>query len=197
MSCSAQTLSVPPTGDLGKPTPRLVVKVPKLFTSEFAEEKLKQAFTHVIRNALDHGIETRDERLRQGKRDHPEITVSGRKTAEGVELVIHDDGRGLDLQTIESKARKQLLIAEQQKMTREEIAELIFVPGFSTSEFVSLISGRGMGMDAVRKYMGELGGRAGLSLLDESVCPAWELALFIPSQHFPFDRFDQSLPLGA
>ncbi|WP_176736454.1 ATP-binding protein [Oligoflexus tunisiensis] len=184
-------------GDLGKPTPRLVVNVPRLFISEFAEEKLKQAFTHVIRNALDHGIESRAERQRKGKPECPEITVSGRKSHLGVELSIHDDGRGLDLQAIETKARKQLLITGQQKMSREEIADLIFVPGFSTSDFVSLISGRGMGMDAVRKYIGELGGRATITLLDQSTCPAWELVLFIPPQHFPFDQFEQALPLGA
>ncbi len=184
-------------GDLGKPVPRLIVNVPQLFISEFAEEKLKQVLTHVIRNALDHGIETRAERLHKGKSECPGITAYGRETAQGVELLIHDDGRGLDLQAIESRARKQLIITEQHKLSRQEIAELIFLPGFSTSDFVSLISGRGMGMDAVRKYMDELGGRATLVLLDESAYPSWELVLLIPLQHFPFLKSERTLPLGA
>ncbi len=173
-------------GDLGKPVPRLIVDVPHLFITEFAEEKLKQAFTHVIRNALDHGIETRAEREAKGKYEGPEIVFKARLMAEGVVIRIRDNGHGLNLAKIADKARKQRLLSGQEQPTRQQIAELIFLTGFTTSDSVSLISGRGMGMEAVLKYVGELGGEVSIHLLDESQQPQWELVIALQQQHFPF-----------
>ncbi|HTV19949.1 MAG TPA: ATP-binding protein, partial [Polyangiaceae bacterium] len=114
---------------------------------------LADALVHVLRNALDHGIEPADERLATGKPARGRITLRAEKSERSVRLRIGDDGRGLALERLRQKA-------DGQPCTDEELAELIFAFGFSTARQVSTFSGRGVGMDAVRSELRRRGGDA-------------------------------------
>lgn len=122
-------------------------------------EKISDPLIHMIRNAVDHGIEDRDERERCGK--PPRGTVSLRAFHEGGSVVIQvaDDGRGLDRGAILRKAQEKGLIKEGAELTNAEVYDLIFAPGFSTAKQVTEISGRGVGMDVVRRNIESVRGR--------------------------------------
>ncbi|MTV49424.1 hypothetical protein GJ688_10590 [Heliobacillus mobilis] len=113
---------------------------------------------HLIRNAVDHGIETPEERIQVGKPE--EGTVRLRATHEGSRIVIQvaDDGKGIDEQKVLAKARKLGLVREDQSLSRQEIFDLLFAPGFSTAEKVTDVSGRGVGMDVVKRAISGLNG---------------------------------------
>jgi two-component system chemotaxis sensor kinase CheA len=124
-------------------------------------ERLVDPLTHVLRNAYDHGVETPEERAAAGK--PPAATVHLAASHEGGEVVItiSDDGRGLDRAAILARARSRGLdVADE--AADEEVWNLIFAPGFSTAETVTDVSGRGVGMDVVRRNVTELGGRVDL-----------------------------------
>lgn len=106
-------------------------------------EALSDPFTHLIRNALDHGIEFAEERVKQGKNEGGKISISALQQGGKVAIEISDDGRGLDLQKIREKAGVKGELKDQ------EIIDFIFTPGFSTKESVTDLSGRGVGMDVV------------------------------------------------
>ncbi|MBC9785310.1 chemotaxis protein CheA [Heliobacterium chlorum] len=113
---------------------------------------------HLIRNAVDHGIETPEERIQAGKPE--EGTVRLRATHEGSRIVIQvaDDGKGIDEQKVLAKARKLGLVRDDQSLSRQEIFDLLFAPGFSTAEKVTDVSGRGVGMDVVKRAISGLNG---------------------------------------
>lgn len=115
-------------------------------------EGLKDPFMHLIRNALDHGIEPPGRRLELGKPPQGTITLTARQTATHTLLEIRDDGRGLDCEAILAKAKSQGLLPENLPAPPEskDVYTFIFLPGFSTSATVSHLSGRGIGMDVVR-----------------------------------------------
>jgi two-component system chemotaxis sensor kinase CheA len=106
-------------------------------------EVLSDPLTHIIRNALDHGIETPAERLKQGKEEQGQLVLSAQQQGGRIVLDISDDGRGLDIEKIRAKADLE------QSVSDEEVIKLIFSPGFSTKERVSDLSGRGVGLDVV------------------------------------------------
>jgi chemotaxis protein histidine kinase CheA len=112
---------------------------------------LQSAFVHVLRNALDHGIEAPEQRLAAGKRREGKITLSVARGAAGVRLLFWDDGRGLPLDRLRAQA-------ENPSVSDQEIAESIFEFGVSTAAQLSSVSGRGVGMDAVRALLREHGG---------------------------------------
>ncbi|MFN3598565.1 MAG: chemotaxis protein CheA [Aquificaceae bacterium] len=114
-------------------------------------EKLEEPMVHLIRNALDHGIEFPDERRVLGKNPVGRLNLRAYYQGDRVYLEVEDDGKGIDIQKVAQKALEKGLVTKEQleKMTEKEILRLIFVPGFSTSDKVSEISGRGVGMDAV------------------------------------------------
>jgi chemotaxis protein histidine kinase CheA len=115
---------------------------------------------HLVRNAVDHGIEESPERVRRGKSPEGLIRLSVSRQQDRVRLTFEDDGAGIDLERVRSKALAQgLLPSGAQPPTEAEILELIFLPGFSTREGVSEISGRGVGLDVVRSSVSALGGR--------------------------------------
>jgi len=121
-------------------------------------EEIADPLVHMVRNALDHGLETAAERIAQGK---PEAgTVSLRAFHQGGKVLIElrDDGRGLDPVKILAKARQKGLVPAEAKPTPDEILQLIFLPGFSTAEKVTGLSGRGVGMDVVRRNIERLRG---------------------------------------
>ena len=115
---------------------------------------------HIVRNSMDHGIEaSREERVREGKKPKGEIVLAARHTGSEVIITISDDGRGIDTARILEKARDNgLLIKPESEYSQKEIISLMMMPGFSTNEEVTEYSGRGVGMDVVKKSIEALGG---------------------------------------
>jgi len=126
-------------------------------------EQMSDPLTHLIRNAIDHGIEPVDERVRQGKPEQGLIRLQAFHQAGSVVVEISDDGRGLDLERIRRKARERGLIHGDEPLTEAQIVDLVFRPGFSTADQVSDLSGRGVGMDVVRKNVEALNGTVNLA----------------------------------
>ncbi len=126
-------------------------------------ERLTDPITHMLRNAIDHGLEGPDERAAAGK--SPEGIVRLRALHRGGRIVIEvqDDGRGINRPRVRGIAIDKGLIAEDAVLSDEEVDNLIFLPGFSTAETISDISGRGVGMDVVRRSIQGLGGRISIS----------------------------------
>ena len=122
-------------------------------------EKLVGPLEHLLRNALDHGIESREERLKRGKPETGEITVTVRQQGNEIAIEIADDGAGLDFDRIREKAQALGLITSDAQPTEAQLTESIFAPGFSTAAKVTQISGRGVGTDVVRSDIAALGGR--------------------------------------
>ena len=116
---------------------------------------LGKAFTHILRNSLDHGIETADERLRHGKAAAGEIRITIEENDDGTFLKFKDDGRGLNLQKIANLAKNSGLLEDD--ASANDIAQLIFKQGMSTASEVTQYSGRGVGMDAVKSFLTDFG----------------------------------------
>lgn len=123
-------------------------------------ETIRDPLTHIIRNAIDHGIEAPADRRAGGKRDHGLLAIAARQSGNTIAILISDDGRGLDEERIAAKAVATGLItaSERAAMGRDKILQLIFEPGFSTAEVVSNVSGRGVGLDVVRQNLERVGG---------------------------------------
>ena len=121
-------------------------------------EKLNDPFIHLIRNSCDHGIETPEQRKAAGKPEQGIVKLSAKHAGGFVLITISDDGGGLDKDGIKAKAIERGLIKPTDEPTDDEIYQMIFLPGFSTNKTVTAISGRGVGMDVVRKDIGALGG---------------------------------------
>ena len=121
-------------------------------------DRLIDPLLHLVRNCLDHGIESASERVAAGKSETGVIELKAYQKGGNVMIEIRDDGRGLRYDRIYAKAVARGLIAADAKLAPDEIAEMIFVPGFSTAEAISDISGRGVGMDVVRSNITSLGG---------------------------------------
>lgn len=121
-------------------------------------ERIADPLTHLIRNSLDHGIESPDERQAKGKRPMGTITLKAAHQAGNVVIEVGDDGAGLNREKILAKARQQGMNISDQ-MSDAEVWALIFEAGFSTAEVVTDISGRGVGMDVVRRNVQAMGGR--------------------------------------
>ncbi len=119
---------------------------------------LLEAMLHMIRNAVDHGIESAADRERAGKAPAGELSIQAELRAGHVILTIADDGRGLDTAAIQARGVERGLIEADSRLTEAEIHELIFAPGFSTARGVSTTSGRGVGMDIVRNSLKRVGG---------------------------------------
>jgi len=122
-------------------------------------ERLSEPMTHLIRNAVDHGIEPPEERRAAGKDPEGTLTLSAEQKAGRIIIRIADDGRGIDRERVLAKAIANGLVAPEAQLSDDDINQLIFAPGFSTAAQVSNISGRGVGMDVVKQNVKELGGR--------------------------------------
>lgn len=114
---------------------------------------------HLLRNSVDHGIETTDARRAAGKPDEGRITLSAEQTGGRIIIRIEDDGAGLNIPRILARARERGLIGAQDDLGEDAAADLIFAPGFSTAEKVTDLSGRGVGLDVVRDNVRRVGGR--------------------------------------
>jgi two-component system chemotaxis sensor kinase CheA len=121
-------------------------------------EKLNDPLVHLIRNAADHGVETPEVRTASGKSPQGTITLSAKHAGAFVLITIADDGAGINRERVRQKGIEKGLIKAEDKLTDAEIDELIFRPGFSTAAKVSDISGRGVGMDVVKRNITTLGG---------------------------------------
>ncbi len=121
-------------------------------------EKMNDPLTHLIRNCLDHGIESPEERVQKGKQAKGMIKLSARQSGGEVLITVEDDGAGLDRDSIRDKAVSKALISEDAELSDRQIYELIFAPGFSTASKVTNISGRGVGMDVVKRNIENLRG---------------------------------------
>lgn len=126
-------------------------------------EHLTDPLTHMLRNAIDHGIESPEKRLAAGKRAEGSVRLSATHRSGRIIIEIADDGAGIDRGRVREMAVDKGLIAHDALLSDEEIDELIFHPGFSTAKEVSNLSGRGVGMDVVRKSIQALGGRIGIA----------------------------------
>ena len=121
-------------------------------------EKISDPLVHLVRNSLDHGLESPEQRVAAGKSDTGTLELAAFHEGGNIIIEVRDDGAGLNKPRILRKARERGLIAEDQDLTDEQIDNLIFMPGFSTAEQVSDVSGRGVGMDVVRRNIHDLGG---------------------------------------
>ncbi|MEM4418410.1 MAG: chemotaxis protein CheA [Candidatus Nitrosocaldus sp.] len=128
------------------------------------DRSILQAITdplvHMIRNALDHGIESREERMGKGKEPVGLLRITASKVEDRISITVEDDGKGIDVDTLKTKAIEKGLInrEEAERMSDEEALKLIGTPGLSTAREVTDISGRGVGMDVVFKQVGRFGG---------------------------------------
>lgn len=126
-------------------------------------EKMISPFEHMLRNAIDHGLEVPEVRAQAGKSDFGEIAVDVRQEGSELVILLKDDGRGLDLSRIHAKAIDKGLVRADQQLSETEIGQLIFEPGLSTASNVTQLSGRGIGMDVVKNEISNLGGRIDLT----------------------------------
>lgn len=122
-------------------------------------ERLSEPLTHLIRNAVDHGIEDAETRVASGKDAQGVLRLSAEQRAGRIIIRIEDDGKGIDQARVLAKAIERGLVAPDATLSPDEINSLIFAPGFSTAQTVSNISGRGVGMDVVQQNVKDLGGR--------------------------------------
>ena len=121
-------------------------------------EKISDPMVHLVRNSLDHGIETVEKRIAAGKDPVGKVTLNAFHQGGNIVIEIMDDGQGLNTQKIKEKAIANELITGDSELTDDEINELIFMPGFSTADEVSDLSGRGVGMDVVKRNIQSLNG---------------------------------------
>ena len=146
--------------DTGKQVPLVTIHNPNGFMilSDEIEDMSQNIFHHLIRNSVDHGIESAEERIRLGKRSFGEITVAvSIDESRNATIIYRDDGRGLNLSKVYQIGLQKGFLTEE--ATVDDMIETIFQLGFSTAKKTTLISGRGIGMDAVRHYCRSLGGQ--------------------------------------
>ena len=148
--------------DMGKPV-RLSFQGGDLELERSLLGRLTEPFLHLVRNALDHGLESPSERLALGKAETGSLKISASQRGRNLRFDIRDDGRGFDLARIEARGLAMGLLREGQVHSPEDLHRLTLEPGFSTQERASQISGRGVGMDVVRAEVEGLGGEIQLS----------------------------------
>jgi two-component system, chemotaxis family, sensor kinase CheA len=173
---SVMSMRAQPVGSVFQRMPRLVrelsmktgKKVRLEMSGESTEvdrtivERLADPLTHIIRNSADHGIEMPEDRLASGKSEEGTIHLSAAQRGGRIVIEIKDDGAGINTERVLRKAKEKNLVDPDVSLTDDEICNLIFLPGFSTADTISDISGRGVGMDVVRRNIQDLGGRVSL-----------------------------------
>ena len=123
-------------------------------------EEIGDPLVHIIRNAIDHGLEDPEERVRSGKPAEGVVRISAYQEGNSIVIEVSDDGKGIDVARVRDKAVERKLIqpADAERMSEPELVNLIFLPGFSTAEKVTDVSGRGVGMDVVRTNINKING---------------------------------------
>ena len=145
------------SGDLGKKI-NFIIKGEETELDKTIIENLSDPLMHILRNSLDHGIETPEVRLKNGKTEEGNIYLKAFYSGSNVHIEVKDDGAGFDPEKILQKARLKGLVSEQAILDKSQIFDLVFTPGFSTADAVSDISGRGVGMDVVNRKISEIRG---------------------------------------
>jgi two-component system chemotaxis sensor kinase CheA len=170
--------------ELGRSAPFVHIEDPGIPLQPEGAELINTVFLHLLRDALDHGIESPEERRKAHKPAEGHIWCLLKERADGLEIKVRGDGRGLNLIAIEQKARARGLLDSDNAGTPEQIAEYIFHPGFSTRDAVTAISGRGVGLDVVRAILEEAGGSIRINLGDvtQADAVAFTFILHLPLQ---------------
>lgn len=153
--------------ELGKANPVVNIQADNIRIENKACDLMNNVFSHLLRNSVDHGIELPQERLEAGKPESGRIDIETQEKSDHLEIVLRDDGKGINLTRLQQKGIENGVFAENDQPTAEQIASLIFYSGVSTKEAVSSISGRGVGMDAVKQFLLQNGGDISLRLLAE------------------------------
>jgi two-component system, chemotaxis family, sensor kinase CheA len=122
-------------------------------------EDIGDPLVHMVRNSLDHGLEMPQDRVASGKSETGTVNLKAYHEGGAIVIELSDDGRGINPEKVLAKAKKQNLIPENAQLTKDEILNLIFLPGFSTAEKVTAVSGRGVGMDVVKRNIEKLRGK--------------------------------------
>ncbi|PDT00793.1 chemotaxis protein CheA [Rhizobium chutanense] len=147
--------------DLARETGKVIELVMEGETTEVDKtviERLADPLVHLVRNSIDHGLEMPGDRLAAGKTEAGTVTLSARQAGGEVIISIKDDGRGINRERVRAKAESSGLIHPGQPLSDSELLQLIFAPGFSTAAAITNLSGRGVGMDVVKKTVEELRG---------------------------------------
>jgi two-component system chemotaxis sensor kinase CheA len=155
--------------DLARETGKVIELVTEGESTEVDKtviERLADPLVHLVRNSIDHGLETPAERLAAGKSEAGTVTLSARQAGGEVIISIKDDGRGINRDRVRAKAESSGLIAPGQPLTDSELLQLIFAPGFSTAAAITNLSGRGVGMDVVKKTVEALRGAIDITSLN-------------------------------
>jgi chemotaxis protein histidine kinase CheA len=140
-------------------------------------EELANPITHILRNAIDHGIENEETRIKNNKPVEGNISLSAKYDGNHIAIIIEDDGKGLSSDKIYQKALEKGLVNIDKKLTEQEIYKFIFEPGFSTANEISDLSGRGVGMDVVKKSIEKLNGKI---FIESSKNKGTKISLKIP-----------------
>lgn len=146
------------TRDLGKEV-EMVVEGGETEMDKTVLDALADPLVHLVRNSLDHGLEPAAERVAAGKSPRGTLTLRAEQRGDRVLVIVADDGRGLNPEKIRAKAISSGLLASDANPTEAELFQMIFLPGFSTADTVSQVSGRGVGLDVVRRQLDQLRGR--------------------------------------
>ncbi|WP_099863923.1 chemotaxis protein CheA [Pararhizobium haloflavum] len=149
--------------DMTSKSVRLVTEGENTEVDKTVIDKLAEPLTHMIRNAVDHGLETPEKRLAAGKPEEGTLRLAAKHRSGRIVIEIADDGAGINRQRVRQKAIDNGLISPDASLSDEEVDNLIFHPGFSTADKISDISGRGVGMDVVKRSIQQLGGRITIS----------------------------------
>ncbi len=165
------------SGDLGKKI-NLITEGAETELDKNVIEQLNDPLVHIIRNSIDHGIENPEFRVKNGKNETGTIKLSAIHSGASVNIVIEDDGGGLNRDKIIQKAISKGLIQKPDDMPDKDILNLIFEPGFSTAQTITKVSGRGVGLDVVKKQIEQLKG-----------------SVFVESEEGVFTRFTLVLPI--
>lgn len=163
---------------------------------------ISDSLVHLVRNAVSHGIESTEERKESGKAANASVTLAARLEKDSVVLTISDDGKGIDTAKIKEKIIRQRMVTEEvaSSLTDKEIIRYIFEPGFSSADKVTEISGRGVGMDVVKKAVESIGGQV---LVDTELGTGTSIHLVLPSSLalkgallFQVSNQDYAIPLA-
>lgn len=180
---------------LSKPVPKVEINDSDVLIDGRVHSMVNNIFTHVLRNAVDHGIESAEERLQKGKAEFGCVRLDTSTEGDFVHFKVSDDGRGIALDKIRALAAEKGIIGDDTILVDQEVANLVFHSGFSTAEQVSDLSGRGVGMDAVRQFLESEGGAIELRLTggaEGDAFRAFETVIALPSRFYsqalPFSR---------
>ncbi|MDQ3234547.1 MAG: Hpt domain-containing protein [Pseudobdellovibrionaceae bacterium] len=173
--------------NLGKLAPELAIESHGIYLTQAAVDLFSDCLGHLLRNALDHGIESPSDRLTAGKSPKGRLFLQCRPEGEELGIYLRDDGHGLHLQKIRQRALDRGLMQADEVLTEARVEQLIFSSGFSTKNEASIISGRGVGLDAVRAALEHHGGTIRMRFTSrDEVQGAWlfHFEMFLPAVSF-------------